>query len=152
MTLTAPLSVEHAHLNSNVGWNWNKVNTLQPAFWYIPRHNIHFCLTTRYMLSFLWEKSHEMSKINISLLLLLIPLFGYTQGQREDDFRNYPIVITLQFQSFSMPFQNIKGHFRNIGIGIGTGEWLGAIHPSWVATLPKRPSVHRSQVWSGIFL
>jgi len=59
-----------------------------------------------------------MSKIIFLLALFIIPVCGVSQDTQ--DYRNFPVVITIQFQSFSMPFQNLKGHFRNVGIGIGT--------------------------------
>ncbi|MBQ4819876.1 hypothetical protein [Aquimarina sp. MMG016] len=45
---------------------------------------------------------------------------GYTQGDSGVNYRDFPLIITLQFHSFSMPFKNIKSNFSNIGIGIGT--------------------------------
>lgn len=69
-----------------------------------------------------------MSKVKFILLLMMFPLFGKAQDLNQNEYRNFPIVITLQFQSFSMPFQNIKGNFRNIGIGIGTEVSLNGKH------------------------
>ncbi len=45
---------------------------------------------------------------------------GYSQDDSVHNYRNFPLIITLQFHSFSMPFKNIKSNFSNIGIGIGT--------------------------------
>ncbi|MEM0940162.1 MAG: hypothetical protein AAF600_13225 [Bacteroidota bacterium] len=73
-----------------------------------------------------------MSKIHY-LLLSTMPLFGVAQ-ETQDDFRNFPIVVTIQFQSFSLPFQNLKGHFRNFGIGIGTEVSYNSDH-NWVQHL-----------------
>lgn len=77
------------------------------------------------------DMNQRMLKIKFLLLLSIIPFLGYAQNLHDNDFRNFPIVITLQFQSFSMPFQNIKGHFRNIGIGIGTEVSLNGNH-NWI--------------------
>ncbi len=53
--------------------------------------------------------------------LLCFALYtGYSQDDSVHNYRNFPLIITLQFHSFSMPFKNIKSNFSNIGIGIGT--------------------------------
>ncbi|GAA4273360.1 hypothetical protein U6A24_20610 [Aquimarina gracilis] len=53
-------------------------------------------------------------------LLCCVLCAGYSQGDSTQSYRNFPLIITLQFHSFSMPFKNIKSNFSNIGIGIGT--------------------------------
>jgi len=53
-------------------------------------------------------------------LLVLILLYKLKGQDLNYNYDNYPIVISLQFHSFSMPFQKISHHFRNVGIGIGT--------------------------------
>jgi len=53
-------------------------------------------------------------------LLVLILLYKLKGQDLNYNYDNYPIVISLQFHSFSMPIQKISHHFRNVGIGIGT--------------------------------
>ncbi len=43
-----------------------------------------------------------------------------SQDDASVNYRNFPLIVTLQFHSFSMPFKNIKSNFSNIGIGLGT--------------------------------
>lgn len=43
-------------------------------------------------------------------------------------YRNFPIVVTLQFHSLSMPFKDIKSNFSNVGIGLGTELSLNGKH------------------------
>ena len=70
-----------------------------------------------------------MLKLFVLLVFLWVPLSAVAQDTQ--DFRNFPIVVSIQFQSFSMPFQNLKGHFRNLGIGIGTEVSYGG-DPNWI--------------------
>ncbi len=63
-----------------------------------------------------------------------------TKGQAEatNGYRNFPLIVTLQFHSLSMPFKNLKGNFKNIGIGIGTEvsrngkqNWVQQVNLMW---------------------
>jgi hypothetical protein len=36
------------------------------------------------------------------------------------NYRNFPIILTIQFHSLSLPFKNLKSNFAHIGFGIGT--------------------------------
>ena len=39
---------------------------------------------------------------------------------------NFPITLSIQFQSFGLPFKNLKHNFKNLGIGLGTEfKWGG---------------------------
>ncbi len=43
------------------------------------------------------------------------------QAQTDNsNYRNFPIVVTLQFHCFSLPFRDIKSNFSNVGFGLGT--------------------------------
>lgn len=53
-------------------------------------------------------------------------------------YKNFPIVVTLQFHSLAMPFQDIKSNFSNIGLGLGTEvsyngkqNWSQQINAVW---------------------
>ncbi|WP_413980057.1 hypothetical protein [Maribacter sp. 2307UL18-2] len=68
------------------------------------------------------------------LFFLIICWFTHSiRGQSEPamDYRNFPLVITLQFHSLSMPFKNLKANLSNIGIGIGTEVSHNGNH-NWV--------------------
>lgn len=76
----------------------------------------------------------------ILLLTALTLALGTCAHAQEDraTHRNFPLVVTLQFHSFSLPFRNIKSHFENIGIGIGTqvthsgdNNWIQHIDIIW---------------------
>ncbi|MFS4445419.1 hypothetical protein [Maribacter sp. 2307UL18-2] len=76
------------------------------------------------------------------IVILLIAAFAIQsiKGQAEaaNGYRNFPLIVTLQFHSLSMPFKNLKGNFKNIGIGIGTEvshngkqNWVQQINLMW---------------------
>ena len=52
--------------------------------------------------------------------VLCLVIFGNTQAQSDPagNYRDFPIMITLQFNALSMPFRDIT--FANPGIGLGT--------------------------------
>lgn len=54
------------------------------------------------------------------LFIFLWSLQTIFAQEQSKDFRNFPLVLSLQFHSLSMPFKNLKSNFRNVGIGIGT--------------------------------
>ena len=61
-------------------------------------------------------------KNHITLLLCLLLSLQVAEAQNESpqEYQNFPIIITLQFHSLSIPFKNMKSNFKNFGIGIGT--------------------------------
>lgn len=68
------------------------------------------------------------------LLTLACTMLAYTalgQEKTGKDYRNFPIILTLQFHSLSMPFKDLGGHFKNVGFGIGTEVSLNGNH-DWV--------------------
>ncbi|MEL7425507.1 MAG: hypothetical protein AAFN81_21130 [Bacteroidota bacterium] len=59
--------------------------------------------------------------MRVLLLLILISLSYTTKAQIETAPRqSWPIVVTVQFHAFSVPFRHFKSNFKNIGLGIGT--------------------------------
>lgn len=65
------------------------------------------------------------------LFLFLLTQNGNAQDNKAIDYRNFPIVVTLQFQAFAMPFKDLKSNFKNFGIGIGTEVSHNSYH-NWV--------------------
>ena len=67
------------------------------------------------------------------LLAGLLLIFQTSRSQSGDpaDFRNFPIVLSIQFHSLAMPFRDLKSNFRNIGVGLGTEVSLNGSH-NWV--------------------
>lgn len=45
---------------------------------------------------------------------------GYSQADPAKVYQNFPLIVTLQFHSFALPFKELKSNFKNVGIGIGT--------------------------------
>jgi len=65
-----------------------------------------------------------MKTINFLALLVLLA-FATAHAQETDPnirrvYRNFPLVIGLQFQAIGLPFKNFKESFANPGIRIGT--------------------------------
>jgi len=56
----------------------------------------------------------------LSFSCFLLAFAALSQEKPAKDFRNFPIVLTLQFHSMSMPFKDLGNHFKNVGFGIGT--------------------------------
>ena len=44
------------------------------------------------------------------------------------NYRNFPIVMTMQFHSLSFPLKDLMSNFKNVGFGIGTEIALGSKH------------------------
>lgn len=42
------------------------------------------------------------------------------QSDISKNYRNFPIVLTLQFHSLTLPFKDLKSNFTNVGLGLGT--------------------------------
>lgn len=50
------------------------------------------------------------------------------QNNAVKTYRNFPIVLSVQFHSLSFPFKDLKTNFKNVGLGIGTEIALGSKH------------------------
>jgi len=61
-------------------------------------------------------------KTTITTLFLLFCSLVPTRAQTEpgSHYRNFPLIVTLQFHALSLPFRDLKANFQNVGIGIGT--------------------------------
>ena len=60
---------------------------------------------------------------------IMLLLFGCSllfsaaaQHSASPEYRNFPIVLTVQFNNLAMPFKDLKSNFSNVGFGIGTQE------------------------------
>lgn len=91
-----------------------------------------------------------MKKLLIPCLVFYL-LMGSSFGQdiKTKDYRNFPLSISLQFHSFSMPFRNLKSNFQNIGIGIGTEISHNAEH-TWIQEI-SLIWVHNKSMGDGLF-
>jgi hypothetical protein len=77
------------------------------------------------------------------ILICLVSSFAFNPLLAQDsgikDYRNFPVTLTLQFQSFSLPFKNLGTNFKNMGIGIGTEfshngdhDWIQEFSLFWI--------------------
>jgi hypothetical protein len=67
--------------------------------------------------------------------------FGTLTGQEKTSraYRNFPVIITINFHSLALPFRDFKSNFSNVGFGIGTevsfnGEqdWVQQFSIHWI--------------------
>ena len=70
-----------------------------------------------------------LKKVTIILLFTVGTTLLHGQEQRPGN-QNFPLVITLEFHSLSMPFKEMFSNFSNIGIGIGTELYFNN-NPEW---------------------
>ena len=59
-------------------------------------------------------------KICLILFVGVITSGASAQSDPSSNYIDFPIIITLQFHCFSLPFRDMKSNFSNIGIGLGT--------------------------------
>ncbi len=51
----------------------------------------------------------------------LLPFVSFAQSEAtEPDYRNFPIIVSLQFHNFALPFHDLGSNFRHVGIALGT--------------------------------
>ncbi|WP_224488963.1 hypothetical protein [Robertkochia flava] len=60
-----------------------------------------------------------------SLLFFWVFIVAFSVSGQSDtspsaSFRNFPLMVSVKFQNLAMPFQDLKGNFMNIGVGLGT--------------------------------
>jgi hypothetical protein len=86
-----------------------------------------------------FEKIWGMKKIFLIGICALA--FGTLTGQEKTSraYRNFPVIITINFHSLTLPFRDFKSNFSNVGFGIGTevsfnGEqdWVQQFSIHWI--------------------
>jgi len=79
-------------------------------------------------------------KTTITTLLLLLGSLRPALAQTEpgSHYRNFPVIVTLQFHALSLPFRDLKANFQNVGIGVGTevslngkNNWVQQFSMAW---------------------
>ena len=79
-------------------------------------------------------------KINVIVVFLGICLSvsGHPQSDTQNSYRNFPIIVMIQFHNLSMPFKDLKSNFSNIGFGLGTelsyngkSNWVQQFSVTW---------------------
>jgi hypothetical protein len=69
-----------------------------------------------------------MKPVMTGLLIAFIFTQAASAQPKAKDYRNFPIVLSVQFHSLSRPFKKLASNFKNIGFGIGTELGLGRGH------------------------
>jgi hypothetical protein len=91
-------------------------------------------------------------KFKILTTFVAICLAGSSLAQTENQngYRNFPIIVMVQFHNLSMPFKDMKSNFANVGFGLGTelsyngkSNWVQQFNATWH---------HNKTVGNGILL
>jgi hypothetical protein len=86
--------------------------------------------------------------------MLSIQLLGQQKVDRS--YRNFPIIVSIQFHSLNLPFKKLKSNFSNMGIGIGTEvsynggqSWVQQFNVCWYRNknIGNGLSVNTQTVW-----
>ncbi|HET9825601.1 MAG TPA: hypothetical protein VFP87_09705 [Chitinophagaceae bacterium] len=56
----------------------------------------------------------------LTAILLTLCLHFHGQDKIDRSYRNFPIVVSMQFHSLSLPFRHLRSNFSNVGLGLGT--------------------------------
>ncbi|WP_266365686.1 hypothetical protein [Tellurirhabdus rosea] len=70
----------------------------------------------------------KTTKLIGTVLGCLLALISRGQTEAPRAYRNFPLVVTLQFHSLSLPFRDLKTNFTNVGLGLGTEVSLNGRH------------------------
>lgn len=70
------------------------------------------------------------NRITVLLLggMLVVATALSAQSNTSKSYRNFPIIVTVQFHNLSLPFQDLGSNFSNVGIGLGTEVSLNGKH------------------------
>jgi len=89
-------------------------------------------------------------KISATLLSICFAISLRAQTESQKSYRNFPIIVMVQFHNLSMPFKDMKSNFSNIGFGLGTelsyngkSNWVQQFSATWH---------HNKTVGNGILL
>lgn len=94
----------------------------------------------------------------IAFYLMATPVTAPVTAQDppENDHRNFPIILTIQFHALTLPFHDLKTNFSNIGIGVGTEvslngkeNWAQQFSLVWVGNqqVGNRIMVYTQTAW-----
>lgn len=78
------------------------------------------------------------AKLMATLLAICLTASLQAQTETQKSYRNFPIIVMVQFHNFSMPFKDMKSCFSNIGFGLGTelsyngkSNWVQQFSATW---------------------
>jgi len=84
-------------------------------------------------------KKTFMRHFGFLLLVLLNCSLAMAQHESTRNYRNFPIILTVQFHSLSLPFKNFGTNFSNVGLGVGTEvsfngkqNWVQQFQIGWI--------------------
>ncbi len=76
--------------------------------------------------------------LSIAFTWLVLTIAAIAQAPEPKGYTDFPIIITIQFHAFSMPFRDMKANFSNVGIGVGTelslngkSNWVQQVNAMW---------------------
>lgn len=72
-----------------------------------------------------------MNLRTLAIIVGFLSTFSALAQETSGTYSDFPIIITVQFHALSLPFNNLKANFKNVGIGIGTEVSHNKKH-SWV--------------------
>jgi len=76
----------------------------------------------------------------VSSLIIWSPSVSHAQASEQPIkvYRNFPLIVTLQFQNFALPFHDLGSNFSHVGISIGTEvsfngkqSWAQQVHAGY---------------------
>ena len=98
-------------------------------------------------------KSQVETEMKITTFLIAFFMLASgvkAQNTQEERYRNFPIIVTLQFHALTLPFHDFKTNFSNVGIGIGTEVSLNG-KDNWAQQF-SLIWIRNKQVGNGILL
>lgn len=70
-----------------------------------------------------------MKRFCVTVCWLLLTLTHLNAQQKfPKNYRNFPLVVSVQFHSLSFPLKDLKSNFSNVGFGLGSEIALGSGH------------------------
>ena len=98
-----------------------------------------------------------MRTVIITIFLCFLVILGLrAQGSDQGNHRNFPLIISIEFHSLSLPFKNKKPLFANMGIGLGTEvshngnrNWVQQFKVTWYGNKTVGGGIlfHTQAVW-----
>ncbi|MBO0323327.1 hypothetical protein J0X14_13545 [Muricauda sp. CAU 1633] len=97
-----------------------------------------------------------MRTVTIAIFLFTTVIQTCMAQSDEGNHRNFPLIISIEFHSLSLPFKNKKPLFKNIGVGLGTEvshngnrNWVQQFKMTWYGNKTVGGGVlfHTQTVW-----
>src|SRR5205823_2646733 len=92
----------------------------------------------------------------LAVILLVNHSVATAQHEAQKAYRNFPVIITIQFHSLSLPFKNLAYNFSNVGLGLGTEvsfngkqDWVQQFQIGWIhnKNVGNRLLVYTQTTW-----